>query len=274
MRDPLLTRTCLLMIVLGFTLGCNRNHEGICGQEPQTESDSILTATTWFPYLSEYVNWDSLELNVPLSERELFMDTVHWYNAMYGSTGNPELIHLINLNSDDTPYYVYYGPGPGFDTKEMITVLRINSSSISVLGTLKAWDIDEGILKRLHIETTTDHDGANSKIHTSYEVVDHNGNLSLKKVFESEMNEATVLPSSLNKTCIVKTLCSGSITLYREPGRLPQENGERHAATNVLILTDSVDNMNTTWYFVAIPPMPNQDHLYQMGWLPRLSLQN
>lgn len=168
-----------------------------CDSYHTTEFGSSTTSKPLFPYLANWVDWESMEEQVPIAQRLRLMDTVSWYNSMYGHTGNYNFAHVLDMNADGVGDYIYSGPGPGFDTNELITIVKINNTVLSVLGTLKSLDFEQKVLKRLYIEHGIETDSTHLMTHISYEIDYIEEKVTLRRFFQSEMVDTTELPASL-----------------------------------------------------------------------------
>ena len=261
---------CFIGILLIAIHSCSQNDKTrACGDHQPTAFGSSGTSKPLFPYLARWVDWGSKEEQVPAAQRQHFMDTVYWYNSLYGREGNTDFIHVMDLNADGVVDYLYYGPGPGFDTKEMITVIRINDAALSVLGTMKALDFEQGVLKRIYLEQSDNTESTHIKRHIAYEIEHKDGKQKLQKIFQSEMFDNTELPEMLHDKYFLKTFCTDSIVLYSRPGSIESTFGEPRPTAQALVLGEKID-VNKKWLFIAVAPITNamnrSDSSYQVGW--------
>ncbi len=252
-------------------LSCTRKPEGVqCGSYQATEFGNSTTSSPLYPFLADWVDWESIEEQIPAVQRLQFMDTVEWFNSMYGHTGNPDYIHVLDMNADRAADYVYSGPGPGIDTREMITVIRINSTTLSVLGTLKSLDFEQGMLKGLYLERTAEDDSTNAKTQISYAINYDDTKPALRKFFESEMADSTELPASLYDTYQLRTFCDGPIIIYSKPQPVNLTAGVYVTTSEALVLGEKLDASDKKWLFIAVGPsdeaMIDGDSKYQVGW--------
>lgn len=257
-------------ILLVTVVSCSNTHEeGQCNSYYTTEFGNSMASEPLFPYLADWVNWESMEDQVPIAQRLQLMDTVYWYNSMYGHTGNPDYTHVLNMNADDAADYVYSGPGPGFDTKEMITIFKINNTVLSVSGTLKSLDFERRVLKKLYVERSVETSSTNVKKQTSYEIDYKDGVPTLRKVFQSEMSDTTELPLFLYERYQLRTFCGDPIIFSPKP---QTRNATLSHLTTIkgLVLGEKIDFNNKKWLFVAIAPVAkateSSDSTYQVGW--------
>ncbi|MBT1711847.1 hypothetical protein KK062_26635 [Fulvivirgaceae bacterium PWU5] len=214
-----------------------------------------------------------MEGQVPVAQRRQFMDTVYWHNSMYGPIdGNADYTHVFDMNADGATDYVYSGPGPGFDTKEMIAVFKINNMAFSVLGSLKSMDFESRVLKRLYFERTIETDSANVTQQISYEIDYNNKKPTLRKFFQSEMSDTTELPTSLYEKYPVRTFCSDSIIFSSRPQAIDATHSQFITTRRGLVLGEKIDSNNKKWLFIAITStgeaMGSGDNIYQVGWTP------
>jgi hypothetical protein len=210
---------CVVLLIT--CISCTKTHERVeCGGYHTTEFGSSMRSEPLFPYLSKWVNWEFIEDQVSVAQRLRLMDTVYWYNSMYGHTGNPDYIHVLDLNADDIADYIYCGPGPGFDTKEMITIIKINGMVLTVSGVLKSLDFERRVLTRLYLERSVETDSTNVKKQTSYQVIYKEGKPTLKIFFQSETPDTTELPESLYDKYQRTTFCGDSIILSSKPDNI------------------------------------------------------
>jgi hypothetical protein len=214
-----------------------------------------------------------MEGQASIAQRIQFMDTVYWYNSMYAPiNGNPDYTHVFDMNADGATDYVYSGPGPGFDTKEMIAVFKINNTVFSVLGSLKSMDFESRVLKRLYFERTIETDSTNIKQQISYEIDYNNKKPTLRKFFQSEMSDTTELPTSLYKKYQLRTFCGDSIIFSSRPQAIDATHSQFITNRQGLVLGEKNDSNDKKWLLIAITSagesMGSDTNTYQVGWTP------
>lgn len=280
MSSPKLWRFGRVGILLISILSCSKTREDVqCNTYYITEFGSTTAGKPLFPYLAKWVNWGAMDGLASIAQRIQFMDTVYWYNSMYAPIdGNPDYTHVFDMDDDGAADYVYSGPGPGFDTKEMIAVFKIKNTVFSVVGSLKSMDFESCVLKRLYFERTIETDSANVKQQISYEIDYNNKKPTLRKFFQSEMSDTTELPTSLYEKYPLRTFCSDSIIFSPRPQAIEATRSQFLTNRQGLVLGERIDSNNKKWLFIAIASageaMGNSDNMYQVGWTLETSFRD
>jgi hypothetical protein len=223
---------------------------------------SSKSVAALFPYGAEYTGWKVIEKQVAPDERKRFMDTVPWYNTMYGDSGNPDHTHVLDLDGDKTDDYIYAGPGPGDDDA---FIIKINDEVYYLYGKPNDLRFRNGRLEELFLTTVEATAAPAIDGQNSYRIV-YGNPTKIEKYFHSATIGGLRFPDKLLPEWSIETFLGDSILIRDSPViDNDEENpfvpslrgnqlGRLRDDASALVLAETLDAHSRRWLFVALVP--------------------